>query len=179
MKALTSFPLTQDPETLVSTAAATVTLVPPRARLSLRARGDLAPLERALGYALPRQIGGVVQGTTCLGPDEWIILCDDAPAVVAACAEVAVPHSLVDVSGREVTFEVEGYRAAELLTLGCPREIDAIADGTARRTVFDGATVTLWRDTAERFRIDVWNSFAPHVAHLLTVGAREIAAETA
>ncbi|CUH80703.1 sarcosine oxidase subunit gamma [Tropicibacter naphthalenivorans] len=179
MNALTSFPQGQEPETLVSTAAVTVTQVPHRARLSLRARGDLAPLDRALGFALPRGIGGVTLGTACLGPDEWIILTDDAAAVMTACAEVSLPHSLVDVSGREITFEIEGPRASELLTLGCPRDIDAIPDGTARRTVFDGVTVTLWRDTAERFRIDVWNSFAPHVAHLLASGARELAAEMA
>ncbi|MBE9640580.1 sarcosine oxidase subunit gamma, partial [Salipiger pacificus] len=29
-----------------------------------------------------------------------------------------------------------------------------------------------------RFRMDVWNSFAPHLLHLLQVGARELAAET-
>ncbi len=175
MNALTSFPT----ETLVSNAAVSVTKVPHRARLSLRARGDLGPLERALGYSLPRKIGGVTLGTACLGPDEWIIMTDDAAAIMAACASVDVPHSLVDVSGREISFEIEGDRAGELLTLGCPRDIDAIADGTARRTVFDGVTVTLWRDTSERFRIDVWNSFAPHVAHLLEIGARELAAEMA
>ena len=78
MNAYTSLPT----ETLVSNPAVTVTRVPHRARLSLRARGDLAPLEKALGHRLPREIGGVTLGTACLGPDEWLIMTDDAGALI-------------------------------------------------------------------------------------------------
>ncbi len=176
---LSAFP----PATQVETPAAKVSSILPKVRFSLRARGDLAPLEQALGVALPRRIGETVKGpveVACLGPDEWLVLAAEAAPVADACASVyaALPHSLVEITAREVTFVIEGPRAPELMTIGCARDIDAIAVGSARRTLFDGATVTLWRDAEDRFRIDVWNSFAPHLLHMLHVGARELAAES-
>ena len=176
---LSAFP----PATQVETPAAKVSSILPKPRFSLRARGDLAPLEQALGVALPRKIGQTVKGAVelaCLGPDEWLVLAADPAPIVDACAGVyaRLPHSLVEITAREVSFVIEGPRAAELMTIGCARDIDAIPVGSARRTLFDGATVILWRDAETRFRIDVWNSFAPHLLHLLQVGARELAAET-
>ncbi|MCA0938746.1 sarcosine oxidase subunit gamma [Salipiger pacificus] len=176
---LSAFP----PATLAETSAAKVSSVLPKVRFSLRARGELIPLEQALGVALPRKVGETVRGAVevaCLGPDEWLVLAAEAEPVADACAGVyaALPHSLVDISAREVTFVIEGPRAAELMTIGCARDIDALKVGSARRTLFDGATVTLWRDADDRFRMDVWNSFAPHLLHLLQVGAREFAAES-
>lgn len=172
------------PATAVETSAAHVGMESAGGRLSLRARGDLGPLGAALGVALPTRIGetaGTDIRLACLGPDDWIIT---APAgevarLQSACAAIYAdhPHSLVDISGREVSFAVAGPRAAELLTLGCPRDIDSIAIGEARRTVMDGVTVVLWRDGENSFRIDVWNSFAPWLLHLLETGCRELAAE--
>lgn len=162
-----------------------VSLAPPCARLSLRARGDLVPLDGALGLSLPERTGkraaaGAVE-VIRLGPDEWILHAPEAelPRLIDACAKVyaAHPHSLVDISGREVTYVIEGPAAAELLTIGCPRDPDSIAAGEGRRTVFDGVSVILWRDSATRFRLDCWQSFAPHVHSLLETGCRELAAE--
>ena len=117
-----------------------------------------------------------------IGPDEWILhgSKEAAASAVAALAGLYAshPHSLVDVSGREVSFVIEGPRAAELLTMGCPRDIETILPGSGRRTVFDGVTVILWRDAADRFRMDLWHSFAPHLLHLLETGSRELAAES-
>lgn len=173
------------PGLVAETAAARVHVLQGEGRLSLRARDGIAALGHALGLILPDRIGrraaaGTVEAIR-LGPDEWTIL---APAgavagLSAACAAIygEHPHSLVDISGREVTLLIEGPRAAELLTLGCPRDIATIAAGEGRRTVFDGASVVLWRDGDDRFRMDVWNSFADHVAHLLATGCKELAAE--
>jgi sarcosine oxidase subunit gamma len=176
------------PGVMIETAAAKVSVLPAQGRLSLRARGGIvAPLGIAFGLALPERIGrrataGAVEAIR-LGPDEWTILAtvEDVARLTAACVALAAahPHSLVDISGREVTLLVEGPKAAELLTLGCPRDIATIAPGEGRRTLFDGATVVLWRDTADRFRIDVWNSFASHIAQLRESGCRELAAELA
>lgn len=172
--------------TLVDSQPARVSMAASVGRLSLRARSDLSALNAALGLTLPDRIGQRATGRVeaiCLGPDEWALRTAEADmdAVQSACAEVypTLPHSLVDVSGREVTFVIEGPRAAELLTLGCPRDIDSIAPGAGRRTNFDGATVVLWRDAPDAFRMDVWNSFAPHLFALLETGCRELAAETA
>lgn len=175
------------PGAVAETAAARVGVLAAPARLSLRARGDLAALDKALGLALPDRIGKRAEARGIeairLGPDEWTVLApaDAVAGLIAACAAVYGdhPHSLVDISGREVTFSIDGPRAAELLTLGCPRDIETIAAGEGRRTVFDGATVVLWRDAPDRFRMDVWNSFATHVGHLLETGCRELAAEHA
>lgn len=162
-----------------------VSPAPACGRLSLRARGDLAPLNGALGLSLPGSIGkraaaGAVEALR-LGPDEWTIHAPEADmaGLIAACAKVyaAHPHSLVDISGREVTLVIEGPHAAELLTIGCPRDPATIAPGEGRRTVFDGVSVILWRDSETRFRMDCWQSFAPFVLSLLKTGRRELAAE--
>lgn len=150
-----------------------VSLAAPVGRLVLRTRDPAAH-----GLDLPTRIGqrsgGDVQ-ILMLGPDEWAIQAADISAILAA--RPAHPHSLVDVSGREVTLLIDGPRAAELLTLGCARDIDAIPVGEGRRTICDGVTVVLWRDAAHRFRLDVWHSFVPHLLHLFIVGCKELAAE--
>lgn len=173
------------PSILAESAAARVNLAAHCARFSLRARGDLGPLEGALGLTLSGRIGtrtdaGMLQAMR-LGPDEWVLHVPESAAsgIRSACEAIyaAHPHSLVEISGREVTFVIEGPRAVELLTLGCPRDIETIAVGEGRRTLFDGATVLLWRDEETLFRMDCWNSFAPHLLHLLETGCRELAAE--
>lgn len=175
------------PGLLAETAVARVSVLPAKARLSLRARGSAAPIAAALGLGLPDRIGrraaaGAIEAIR-LGPDEWTVLvpAEDAARLIAACTALATshPHSLVDISGREVTLLIEGSKAAELLTLGCPRDIATIPPGEGRRTLFDGATVVLWRDAENRFRLDVWNSFAGHIAQLLETGCKELAAEPA
>ena len=170
------------PGTLAETAAARVQAAAPVGRLSLRTR-DREGLAGALGLELPGKIGQRARTdrieVLCLGPDEWTLRLDpDAVAgVLAKSAGTDIPHALVDISAREVTLLIDGPRTAELLTLGCPRDIATIPPGQARRTVFDGATVILWHDEPGRFRMDIWNSFAPHLLHLLATGCRELAAD--
>ena len=175
------------PGIVAETAAARISIAPMRGRLSVRTRGNVAALATALGLNLPDRIGertsaGAIEAIR-LGPDEWTVLAplDNITDLAASCARLAAdhPHSLVDISGREVTLLIEGPKAAELLTLGCPRDIETILPGQGRRTLFDGATVVLWRDDKDHFRVDVWNSFASHVAQLLETGSRELAAESA
>jgi sarcosine oxidase subunit gamma len=174
------------PGTLTASAAARVGFAPRCARFSLRARGDLAPIESALGLSLPARIGRRASAgeleALCLGPDEWMLHAPESASagIVTACAGVYAthPHSLVDISGREVSFVIDGPRATELLTLGCARDLDTIAVGEGRRTLFDGATVILWRDGDTSFRLDCWTSFATHLFHLLDTGVRELGAES-
>lgn len=174
-----------EPVVHAESAVARVSITAPRARLSLRARGDLSPLESALGIGLPGKIGKRSASgdfdALCLGPDEWMLHApqERVAGLVAACREVyaTLPHSLVDVSGREITVQIDGTRATELLTLGMARDPESIAPGEGRRINFDGVTVILWRDAAEAYRMDVWHSFAPHVLELLEIGCRELAAE--
>jgi sarcosine oxidase subunit gamma len=172
---------------LIESCVVTVRRKAPIARLSLRARGDLNALNQVLGFTLPLQIGKCAsQGDikiVCHGPDEWMIQAPEAaaPGIAAACAGIypSHPHSLVDVSGREVTFALDGPRTVELLSVGMPRDPDSLSVGDAKRINFDGLTVVLWRDGLLEFQMDVWNSFAPHVLGLLQTGCRELAAEPA
>lgn len=173
------------PGVLMGSTAARVSLMAQSGCLALRARGDLSALDHALGLILPRRIGQCAGSdgvqAICLGPDEWTILTSDAALLIAACADIYAdhPHSLTDISGREVTLLIDGPRAVDLLTLGCPRDIESIPVGEGRRTICDGVTVVLWRDAPDVFRMDIWHSFAPHLLHLFRTGCAELAAEAA
>ncbi|PWE30573.1 sarcosine oxidase subunit gamma [Maritimibacter sp. 55A14] len=161
-----------------------IAVLPPVARFNLRiAPVDLKKASAAFGLTLPGKIGqGARNGDRaayCIGPDEWLLHAaeNDQDAVVAAfeVARAETPHSLVVISDRELTIEVKGPAAAELLTVGCPLDLSCIAVGRAKRTVFDYAQVTLIRDGEDAFRVEVWRSFFPHVHGLLKNARREFA----
>ncbi|MEO0829390.1 MAG: sarcosine oxidase subunit gamma family protein [Pseudomonadota bacterium] len=172
---------------LASSSAVTVGLTGPVSRFSLRARGDVTSLADALEVPLPERIGACAASgsrrAVRLGPDEWVLKAsiEDAAAMVSASEAIyaGYPHSLVDVSGREVTLDISGPRASDLLTLGMARDPEAIPVGEARRLNFDGVTVLLWRLERTRYEMDSWNSFAPHILGLLKTGVAELAAEIA
>lgn len=153
-------------------------------KFSLRCRtDDLPALEKALGITLPVKIGdmGVADDrkALCLGPDEWLILCDgdDRANVNEASAILyeSTPHSLVDVSYRELGLEIVGPEAETLLSACCPRDLSRLADGRGTRTVFDIAQVVILRTGAEAFQIYVWRSFYRHVRGLMAQTEKEIA----
>lgn len=165
--------------------AARLRALPPEARFSLRAReAHLDRLGEVLGLALPRRIGSRAAGgggeALCLGPDEWRIVFPEARKAETVRAMAAAydeaPHAFADISDREISYVLEGPGACEIVAMGCPRDLRAIAPGRATRTIFDGATVILWRDGPEAFRIDVWRSFAPHLAALVEIGRTELRA---
>ncbi|MEE2862151.1 MAG: sarcosine oxidase subunit gamma family protein [Pseudomonadota bacterium] len=143
-------------------------------RFSLRVRPEhRTTLAAALSLELPTTVGqrSTAAGTEvlCLGPDEWTILPQDADALTTAssAAYAQIPHSLVEISDREITLRISGAQALTALTTGCPRDVEAMPVGTGARTLFDTATVVLWRDDRQSFRIDVWRSFLPHVRAIL------------
>ena len=170
-----------------STAPGPVSIgfLPETARFSLRiAPADLAAASDAFGLALPTRIGEVSsQGSRralCLGPDEWILWADEAEgtAIEDAFASLygTVPNSLVSVSDREIALFLEGPDAATLLAAGCPTDLDRIAPGSGKRTVIDNVQVVLFREGPERWNVEVWRSFLPHVWELLNTANRELAA---
>jgi len=155
------------------------------ARFNLRiASGDVPAASAAFGVSLPERIGARArQGereALCVGPDEWLLYASgtEREAIVERFAEGlgATPHSLTDISDRELTITLSGPRAAELLSIGCAIDLDGLAQGDGTRTVFDGVTITLRRDGAEAFKLEAWRSFIPHVRQVLTAGNRELAA---
>jgi len=163
--------------TAASAAGVTVTALPPTVRIALRLADPAAA-----GLGLPTPIGARraegARTALCLGPDEWLLEAPEAerPALLAALAGVAGPHSAVEVSDREITFRLEGPAVLDLLATGCPRDLARTPVGSGARTVFDSVQVVLVREAEDRFHLTVWRSFAPHVRALLDLAARELAA---
>ena len=148
----------------------TITLAPPMARFSLRAR-DRAALEVLLGRKLPPQIGTTDGEIACLGPDEWLLR--SAPGTAIPLGE-GLPLAVTEVSERAICLIVEGPRAAELLMAGCPLDLARFATGRATRTVFETVEITLIRSGEHRFEVEVWRSFAPWLHLALTTAAAQL-----
>ena len=160
----------------------------PEARLVLRVRpAGVAAASSAFGVDLPTMPCRAERAGACaalwLGPDEWLLL---APAADEGCVAAALedglaghPHSLVTASHRQTAVVVDGARAAALLAIGCPLDLDlaAFPVGMCTRTLFAKAPIVLWRQGVARFRIEVWRSFAPYLWQVLDGGLREGLAE--
>jgi sarcosine oxidase, subunit gamma len=152
------------------------------ARFSLRIDPSaVSTASNAFDVPLPTRIGQTAgsQGRTALqlGPDEWQLLAplSEADAIVEAFGRLQTPHSLVDIGHREVGILVEGEAASLALRSAIAFDVEAMPVGTGCRTIFDKAQIILIRETENRFRIEVWRSFADHVRHILHAVSREIA----
>jgi sarcosine oxidase subunit gamma len=143
---------------------------------------DLSAASSIWDADLPAIIGGLVSAAgriaTCIGPDEWYLI---APLAEQEAIETAFAglytttiHSLVDVGHREVGIAVEGPQAVLALQSCIAFEIGAMPVGSGCRTIIDKAQIILLREADDRFRIEVWHSFADHVWHLLAGISREI-----
>jgi sarcosine oxidase, subunit gamma len=157
---------------------------PPAARFILRG-GEAVRVACGMvfGAEPPSQLGLAGEGggraALWLGPDEWLLIADGA-AAAAAIGDVlesvleGTAHSLVDVSHRQIGLIAGGPAAARVLNAGCPLDLDlkAFPVGMATRTLFDKAEIVLWRRAAATFHVEVWRSFAPHLAASLAEAAR-------
>ena len=161
-----------------------IEVLAPVARFNLRVwPEDRGAAAEAFGVALPERVGqgAVADGKSawCLGPDEWLLHADAARTaeIVEGFAAIRpdAPHSLTVISDREITIGIEGAQAAELLSVACPLNLARMEPGTAKRTLFDTAQIVLLRDAPDRFRIEVWRSFFPHVHELLQIANAELA----
>ncbi len=168
----------------IGTGPVAIEVLPPVARFNLRVWPDeRGAAAEAFGVALPERVGegaaAADRSAWCLGPDEWLLHADAARTaeIVAAFAAIRAgsPHSLTVISDREITIGLAGARVEELLSVACPINLARVAPGTAKRTLFDTAQVVLLRDAPDRFRIEVWRSFAPHVHDLLHIANAELA----
>ncbi|KQT66288.1 sarcosine oxidase subunit gamma [Aureimonas sp. Leaf460] len=170
-----------------SAAGVTLSPIAPRTRLALRAgEGDLAAIEAALGFALPRRpktvTGEGVVSALWLGPDDWLLVDEsegrDPLALRSPLAErfdaVTAPFSLVDVTNRSVALSLDGPAAEAVISAGCAQDIrlQTFPVGSATRTILTKADIVLWRRAEHRFEIACWRSFADYVWTLLTVAAR-------
>ena len=156
---------------------------PPAARFILRGgEGARVACGIAFGAEPPSRLGpageGAGRAALWLGPDEWLMIADGAdPAPLGEMLESVLDgtaHSLVDVSHRQIGLIVSGPAAARALNAGCPLDLDprAFPVGMATRTLYDKAEIVLWRRGESAFHVEVWRSFAPHVAASLVEAAR-------
>ena len=148
----------------------TISLAPPMARYSLRAR-DPGALEALLGRKVPAKIGTMAGEIACLGPDEWLLRTAPGSAVPMG-EELAL--AIIEVSERAICLIVEGPRAAEVVMAGCPLDLDRFAMGRATRTIFETVEIILIRSGEHRFEVEVWRSFAPWLQLALTTAAAEL-----
>ena len=163
-----------------------VRLLPPATRYVLR--GDAralgaaaAALDVPASDAVCRAAARGAHAMLWLGPDERLVLAPpDEPLATGArlaSALAALPHSLVDVSHRQVALEVAGPDAASALAAGCALDLDpaAFPVDMCTRTMLAKSEIVLWRTDSERFHLEVWRSFAAYVCEFLAEAARELA----
>jgi sarcosine oxidase, subunit gamma len=152
------------PSTAFTGKGVTISLAPPMARYSMRARQAQA-LETLLGIKVPKKIGETEGGIACLGPDEWFLRADADTMIPMG---EGLPLSITNVSERSVGIVVDGPGAAALIMSGCPQDLDRLAVGRASRTIFETVEIILIREAEDRFLVDVWRSFASWLWTALT-----------
>ena len=117
-----------------------------------------------------------------LGPDEQLLLgaVEDARFVAASLetALAGIAHSLVDVSQRQVALQLSGSRASEILSTGCPLDLEpgAFPPGMCTRTLFGKADIIVWRTGAAEYHLEVWRSFAGYILELLQEASQDFVA---
>jgi sarcosine oxidase subunit gamma len=107
-----------------------------------------------------------------MGPDEFLLISPDQISLAESLG--GIPHSLVDVSHRQLGFELVGPNCAALLSGGCPLDLDlkAFPVRMCTRTVFAKADIVLWRKADDVFQVEVWRSFYEYTTQLLAELAR-------
>lgn len=164
--------------------AVSIAAAPPACRFVFRGSDAAASAGGAFRVELPRKpLRAGSSGdrhVLWLGPDEWLLFAPerDRGELERAFGDIAEPHSLVDVSQRNVGLIVEGAAAEIVLNSGCPLDLDraAFPVGMCTRTIFDKAEIVLWRTGEHSFHLEVWRSFAPYVEALLREAAVEVGA---
>ena len=161
--------------------------LPAFGRLNFRGRAEaVAAMGEVFGLALPQEAcRAAISGSRAalwLGPDEWLLLMlpGDTDAVIAAAGEklAGLPHSLVDISERQIALGLSGRWATTVLAGGNPLDFDlrAFPVGMCTRTIMGKAELAIWRTEPDRFHIEVWRSFAPYVRGFLREHMREFGA---
>jgi sarcosine oxidase, subunit gamma len=108
-----------------------------------------------------------------LGPDEFLLWDAEASSADSAPAFLQLqqdhPCSVVDVSQRQIGWEICGKFAETILSGACPLDlgVEHFPVGMCTRTVLAKAEILLWRREPEIFHLEAWRSFAPYVTALL------------
>lgn len=156
-------------------------------RFSLRVRGgDVATIGAVAGVRLDvpvnRWTGGHGHFAARLGPDEWLLVSEErnskkiADAIDRALAGRS--YSMVDISHRQVAFDVSGPNAGLILASGCPLDLHALGspENFVTRTLLGKAEIVLFRIGTSTYRVECWRSFASYVHGFLREAARDSSA---
>jgi len=165
---------TADPATVLGSS---FRLLPPAHRCVLQGGQDA----RAAGAkswkpgfpTLPcRAIADGQSASLWMGPDEFLLISPNEISLAASLG--GIPHSLVDVSHRQLGFELVGPNCTALLSGGCPLDLDlkSFPVGMCTRTVFAKVDIVLWRKADDVFHVEVWRSFLDYTTQLLAELAR-------
>ncbi len=155
-----------------------VRMLPPASRFVLRGGKDVMA---AAGATLGLNISGTPcrsarQGDRAalwMGPDEQLLLAPIADGETLrrelGSSLASLPHSLVEVSHRQVALELSGSQAQNILNAGCPLDLHlgSFPVGMCTRTVLGKCDIVLWRTGAEQFHVEVWRSFAEYASRFL------------
>jgi sarcosine oxidase subunit gamma len=156
-----------------------IVVLPAATRFIYRGVEAASRCSEVFGIDLPRlacrAAVGDQRAALWLGPDEWLLIAPPEEAIFAQLSQAlsSIPHSLVDISHRQIGLELTGARVAQMLNAGCPLDLDldGFAVDQCTRTIFAKAEMILWRRAPEVFRVEVWRSFLPYVAALLCEAA--------
>jgi len=113
------------------------------------------------------------RATLWLGPDEHLMwqASRDLPLPVEELEQALspYPHSLVDISHRQVALEISGEYAASILSGACPLDLalQEFPVHMCTRTLLAKADMVLWRTAPQVFHLEVWSSFARYAQDLL------------
>ena len=152
------------------------TLAAPCRRYVLRAKplhfGELVSL---FGWPAPERLLRAKRtgerSTLWLGPDEWLLRDASTAALDAGACEsaqtTAWPHSLVEVSDRQVALDIAEPLATDLLAAACPLDLESFAVDDCTRTVFGRCEIVLWRTDESCFRLECGRSYLPYVQSML------------
>lgn len=122
------------------------------------------------------------RATLWLGPDEYLLWQatrqPELPIEVLEQALQSHPHSLVDVSHRQIALEITGPHSTTILAGACPLDLnlEQFPVGMCTRTLLAKAEMILWRTAAEVFHVEVWRSFQSYTVGLLQEIGREFSA---
>ena len=132
-------------------------------------RGELAALQAFASASLPSRIGDISDQAAglavMLGPDEWLLL-----GTISGDG-AGQPVSITEITERQIGITLKGPRAAEILTSGCPLDLERLAVGRGTRTIYETVEIVVMKRGAEQYHIEVWRSFAPWLWAALVAAA--------
>ena len=142
----------------------------PCSRLSIRCETkDQKGVEKALGAKLPTKPKTSISKngihSLWVGPDEWLIYCDDERDFGPKLARMPEAASAVDIGHRNTAIIVSGPKGQAVLAAGCPQNLndDVFPVGACSRTVFGKVEVLIHRIDQVTWRVECWRSFSQYV----------------